>query len=211
MQLEPVSREPVVFLIDEDAAVLDALALLLRSVKIHVEAYASADAFLEGLDLKSPPLQACVVTDVRMPGMSGLELQSELARRNCTLPVIVLSAHADIPIAVRAMRSGALSVLEKPVNEQELIDLIHHALLGPSVAIGLRSRPVLEQHRARLTARQREVFDELMKGLQTKEVARRLGLSHRTVEVHRANILDRLQVGSFAQLLRELLAHSLSS
>ena len=203
-----MSSEPVVILIDDDAAVLDALALLLHSVKLEVETYSSADAFLTGLQSKLPSPRACIVTDVRMPGMSGLDLQAELARRNVRIPIIVISAHADVPITVRAMQSGALSVLEKPVNEQELIDLIHRALNDATADAPLASNPALEERRARLTDRQRDVFDGLMRGLQTKEVARRLGLSHRTVEVHRANILERLQVGSFSQLLRELLAHS---
>ena len=203
-----MSSEPVVILIDDDAAVLDALALLLHSVKLEVETYSSADAFLTGLQSKLPSPRACIVTDVRMPGMSGLDLQAELARRNVRIPIIIISAHADVPITVRAMQSGALSVLEKPVNEQELIDLIHRALNDATADAPLANNPALEERRARLTDRQRDVFDGLMRGLQTKEVARRLGLSHRTVEVHRANILERLQVGSFSQLLRELLAHS---
>lgn len=203
-----MSSEPVVILIDDDAAVLDALALLLHSVKLEVETYSSADAFLTGLQTRLPSPRACIVTDVRMPGMSGLDLQAELARRNVRIPIIVISAHADVPITVRAMQSGALSVLEKPVNEQELIDLIHRALNDATADAPLANNPALEERRARLTDRQRDVFDGLMRGLQTKEVARRLGLSHRTVEVHRANILERLQVGSFSQLLRELLAHS---
>ena len=203
-----MSSEPVVILIDDDAAVLDALALLLHSVKLEVETYSSADAFLTGLQTRLPSPRACIVTDVRMPGMSGLDLQAELARRNVRIPIIVISAHADVPITVRAMQSGALSVLEKPVNEQELIDLIHRALNDATADDPLAGNPALEERRARLTDRQRDVFDALMRGLQTKEVARRLGLSHRTVEVHRANILERLQVGSFSQLLRELLAHS---
>lgn len=203
-----MSSEPVVILIDDDAAVLDALALLLHSVKLEVETYSSADAFLTGLQTRLPSPRACIVTDVRMPGMSGLDLQAELARRNVRIPIIVISAHADVPITVRAMQSGALSVLEKPVNEQELIDLIHRALNDATADAPLANNPALEERRARLTDRQRDVFDALMRGLQTKEVARRLGLSHRTVEVHRANILERLQVGSFSQLLRELLAHS---
>ena len=203
-----MSSEPVVILIDDDAAVLDALALLLHSVKLEVETYSSADAFLTGLQTRLPSPRACIVTDVRMPGMSGLDLQAELARRNVRIPIIVISAHADVPITVRAMQSGALSVLEKPVNEQELIDLIHRALNDATADAPLANNPALEERRARLTDRQRDVFDALMRGLQTKEVARRLGLSHRTVEVHRANILEQLQVGSFSQLLRELLAHS---
>lgn len=206
-----MTSDTLVYLIDDDDAVLDALALLLRSVRLRVETFKSADSFLAALNERPLAPRACVVTDVRMPGMSGLDLQTELTKRNISIPMIVLSAHADIPIAVRAMRTGALSVLEKPVNEQELIDLLHQALQAPADAANAQSsftNAMLVRHRSRLTDRQKEVFDELMKGLQTKEVARRLGLSHRTVEVHRANILERLQVHSFSQLLRELLTQS---
>ena len=203
-----MSHDPVVYLIDDDEAVREALALLLSSVKMTVETFASANAFLDAIEVRPPEPQACLVTDVRMPGMSGLDLQGELARRKINIPIIIISAHADVPIAVRAMRSGALSVLEKPVHEQELIDLIHQALQSPAIPAEVDHSATLAEQRARLTVRQRDVFDQLMKGLQSKEVARKLGLSHRTVEVHRAHILERLGVSSFAKLLRDMLARS---
>jgi two-component system, LuxR family, response regulator FixJ len=196
----------IAFLIDDDVAVRRALALLFRSVRLEVQTFASAEEFLDLYRPHAPDARRCLVTDVRMPGMNGLELQEELRRRNIVLPLILISGHADVRLAVRAMRAGALTVLEKPVNEQELIDVVHQALnshdLG-EMANGQSS--ALEVQRALLTERQRDVFDLLIRGLQTKDVARQLDLSPRTVEVHRANILERLHISSFSQLLRQIL------
>ena len=201
--------QPIVFVIDDDAAVREALALLLRSVELAVETFPSATEFLEAIEAsRLQTSRACVVTDVRMPGMSGLDLQAVLAQRSIQIPIVVISGHADVPQAVRAMRAGALTFLEKPVNEQELIDTIHEALNGHGRHDTISHSSALEDQRARLTERQRDVFDHLMRGLQTKEVAKELGLSPRTVEVHRAKILERLQASSFSQLLQQLLAHS---
>lgn len=196
----------VVYLIDDDVAVRNSLALVFRSVQLEVEAFGSAEEFLSAYRPQPTDKRACLVTDVRMPGMSGLELQNELSRRGISMPVIVISGHADVPQTVRAMRAGALTVLQKPVNEQDLIDTIHQALSeAPSGNMAIRSS-VLDAYRSQLTERQREVFDLLMRGLLTKDVARQLNLSHRTVEAHRAKILERLQIGNFSQLLRQLLA-----
>ena len=194
-----------VYIVDDDSAVRKALALLLRSVEFDVETFVSAQAFLEAYQPAPPGTRCCLVTDLRMPGMSGLELQHELRRLNISIPLIVISAHVDVALAVRAMRAGALSVLEKPLNEQELIDSIHHAVNAITPGERPSQAMVLAEYRERLTQRQCQVFDLLMQGLQTKEVARQLDLSHRTVEVHRAKILERLQVSSFSQLLRQLL------
>ncbi len=194
-----------VFLIDDDVAVRKALALVLRSVQLNAVTFASAEEFLAAYQPPSSGDRHCLITDVRMPGMSGLELQGVLAHRKLFIPIIVISAHADIPQAVRAMRAGALSVLEKPVNEQELIDVINQALNAQEPHDAASRKLNLDACRERLTKRQCEVFDLLMQGLQTKEVARHLSLSHRTVEVHRAKILERLDIASFSHLLRRLL------
>lgn len=197
----------IVYLIDDDAAVRKALALVLRSVQLRVEAFDSAEAFLSAYRPDSED-RTCVITDVRMPGMSGLQLQNELLRRKLDIPIIIISAHADVRQAVRAMRSGALSVLEKPVDEQELIDIINSALEAPPPARTASNKSVIDAYRNKLTERQCEVFDLLLRGLQTKEVARQLDLSYRTVEVHRANILERLKLGSFTLLFQQLLSQS---
>ena len=197
----------MVYLIDDDAAVRKALALVLRSVQLQVETFGSAEAFLAGYRPNAED-RSCVITDVRMPGMSGLQLQNELQRRKCDVPIIIISAHADVRQAVRAMQSGALSVLEKPVDEQELIDVINSALEAPSPGKAASHKAVIDGYRSKLTERQCEVFDLLLRGLQTKEVARQLNLSYRTVEVHRANILERLKLGSFTLLFQQLLSQS---
>lgn len=196
----------IAYLIDDDVAVRRALALLFRSVRLEVQTFASAEEFLDLYRPHAPDARRCLVCDVRMPGMSGLELQEELRRRHIVLPLILISGHADVPQAVRAMRAGALTVLEKPVNEQELIDVIHQALNGNGASDGAAlASNALEAQRMLLTDRQRDVFDLLIKGLQTKDVARQLALSPRTVEVHRAHILERLNVTSFSHLLRQIL------
>jgi two-component system, LuxR family, response regulator FixJ len=171
----------IAYLIDDDVAVRRALALLFRSVRLDVQTFASAEEFLDLYRPHSPETRRCLVCDIRMPGMSGLELQDELRRRHITLPLILISGHADVPLAVRAMRAGALSVLEKPVDEQDLIDVIHEALNGAGDG-AISSSSALEVQRGVLTERQRDVFDLLIRGLQTKDVARQLDLSPRTAE-----------------------------
>lgn len=194
-----------VYIVDDDAALRKALALLFRSVEIDAETFPSAQAFLEAYRPAPPGDHCCLVTDVRMPGMSGLELQAELERRQFDIAVIVLSGHGDVPLAVRAMSAGALSFLEKPINEQDLLDLVFKAFNGTSPLPAQAQHDALEAHRTLLTPRQRDIFDLSMKGLQTKEVANRLNLSPRTVEVHRANILQRLQAPTFTKLISDFL------
>ncbi len=195
----------LVYLIDDDEAVRKALALVLRSVQLQVETFDSAESFLAGYQPNAED-RSCVITDVRMPGMSGLQLQNELMRRKFDVPIIIISAHADVRQAVRAMQSGALSVLEKPVDEQELIDVINRTLDAPPPGRSASHRAAIDGYRRKLTQRQCEVFDLLLRGLQTKEVARQLNLSYRTVEVHRANILERLKLSSFTLLFQQLLS-----
>lgn len=194
-----------VYIVDDDAALRNSLALLLRSVELEAETFASAQAFLAAYPFPSPSVPCCLVTDVRMPAMSGLELQAQLRRCKCEIPIILLSGHADVPMAVRAMSAGAVSLLEKPVNAQALIDLIFKALAEQPKPDPRRKVAALDARRGLLSSRQRDVFDLLMQGLQTKQVAHRLNLSPRTVEVHRAKILERLQAPSFAYLISDLL------
>jgi two-component system response regulator FixJ len=195
-----------VFIVDDDAAVRKALCLLFKSVQLEAEAFVSGEDFLKNYQPLAGEARACIVADVRLPGMSGLELQEEMARRNIRIPIIVISGHTTIVQAVHAMQLGALTVLEKPMNEQELIDTVHRALkVSPTEDMPGKSIAI-DRYRGLLTERQREVFDLLLKGLPTKAVARQLGLSHRTVETHRANILERLQIHSFSDVLQQLLA-----
>lgn len=190
-----------VHIIDDDDAVRKALRLLMVSVQLDVATYGSASEFLDRVEDLGTGGGDCLVVDVRMPEMSGLELQQELRRRRLgRLPVILMSGHGDIPMAVRAMKDGALTFLEKPVDEQALIDHVF-AAMRPRRNAAEEAQAVLAGYREKLTQRQAEVFDLLVQGLQTKAIAQRLSLSPRTIEVHRAKILERLEMRSFSTLL----------
>lgn len=178
---------PTVFVVDDDAAVRDSLTLLLETAGLAVEAYDSAESFLAAL---SPGRSGCLVLDMRMSGMGGLELQAELARREILLPIIFLTAHGDIPMTVRAMKAGAADFLTKPVDGATLIDRIHAALARARA--DREGETVRQNARARLsvlTEREQEILALAVAGCPNKEIARRLGISFRTVEVHRSHIL----------------------
>ncbi len=191
---------PTVFIVDDDEAVRNSLCLLLKSLKLAAVAYGSAAEFLAA---HNPELPGCAVLDVRMPGMSGLELQHELNRRGTILPVIFITGHGDVPMAVEAMRHGAFEFLQKPFRDQELIDCIQRA-----VARDLQNRAQLgerEQILARLktlTSREEEVLGLVTQGKANKVVAADLGISQRTVEVHRAHLMEKMGASSLAQLVR---------
>lgn len=191
---------PTVFIVDDDEAVRNSLCLLLKSLKLAAVAYGSAAEFLAA---HNPELPGCAVLDVRMPGMSGLELQHELNRRGTILPVIFITGHGDVPMAVEAMRHGAFEFLQKPFRDQELIDCIQRA-----VARDLQNRAQLgerEQILARLktlTSREVEVLGLVTQGKANKVVAADLGISQRTVEVHRAHLMEKMGASSLAQLVR---------
>jgi two-component system response regulator FixJ len=168
-----------------------------------VRTYASADAFVAVLDSVSP---GCVVTDVRMPGMSGMELLVEIARLRLAMPVIVVTGHADVPLAVRAMKSGAVDLLEKPFKASDLIDAVWRALeVGRNSQRNVVSAQEAQARLAALTAREIEVLDRLVRGQPNKIIAYEMGISPRTVEVHRANVMKKTQAGSFSELVRMFL------
>jgi two-component system response regulator FixJ len=192
-------NEAVVHVIDDEADVRDAVALLLKSVGLRSALYASAPEFLAA-PMRGP---GCVVVDVRLPGMSGLELLERLAREGQALPVIVMTGHGDIPMAVRAMRDGALDFIEKPFHDQALLDRIHEAIERSSRLqddVGERDR-LLRRH-ALLTHREKEVMSQVVDGRPNKLIADALGLSIRTVETHRAHIMDKMQAKSLSHLVR---------
>jgi two-component system response regulator FixJ len=192
-------NEAVVHVIDDEADVRDAVALLLKSVGLRSALYASAPEFLAA-PMRGP---GCVVVDVRLPGMSGLELLERLARKGQALPVIVMTGHGDIPMAVRAMRAGALDFIEKPFHDQALLDRIHEAIERSSRLqddVGERDR-LLRRH-ALLTHREKEVMSQVVDGRPNKLIADALGLSIRTVETHRAHIMDKMQAKSLSHLVR---------
>jgi FixJ family two-component response regulator len=196
--------EPTVYIVDDEPAIRDSLAMLLRSVGLASRTFPSAPAFLDGFEDGAP---GCLVADVRMPGMSGLELQEALRARAAALPVIIITGHGDIAMAVRAMKAGAADFIEKPFNEQVLLDAVHRALAQqrtgePPSAV----RAEIEARVATLTPREREVMLLVAEGRPNKVVATRLGLSTRTVEVHRAKAMEKMQARSLAELVRMAIA-----
>lgn len=191
---------PTVFVVDDDEGVRNSLRFLLKSVGLQTHALASAAEFLDGYKPSQP---GCLVLDVRMPGMSGLELQQQLNLRGAVIPVIFITGHGDIPMAVEAMQQGAFDFLQKPFRDQDLIDRIQRALERDA-----RNRAALEEHariRTRLdslTPREREVLALMTRGKPNKIMAAELGVSQRTVEIHRARVMEKSGAASLAQLVR---------
>ena len=191
--------EPTVFVVDDDASVREALASLIASVALHVECFATPGEFLRRAGNDNP---SCVVLDVRMPGLSGLEVQQRLAHTERKMPVIFISAHGDIPMAVRAMKDGAIEFLPKPFRDEDLLEAIQQALARDeaSKAHDLEINQVRSRH-ARLTRRQRQILALLMEGKLNKQIAAELGLSENTIKVHRHRIMERMGASSVARLV----------
>ncbi len=195
------SDQPVVFVIDDDAAIRDSLALLMKSVQQPTQLYSSADEFLQGWN---PDMTGCLVLDVRMPGMSGLELQKELIRRRISLPVIFITGHGDIQMAVEALKLGGFDFLEKPFRDEELLEKIKSALAQEKEDRELEhQKESIRKRVLSLTARELEIAQLLAQGNSNKTVAMDLGISQRTVELHRAHVMEKMQVRSLAQLVRQ--------
>jgi len=198
-------NNPNVFIVDDDQAVRESLSDLMDSVGLNAETFASAQEFLTRY---TPSLWGCLVLDIRMLGMSGLELQDELTRRGSLLPTIFITGHGDVPMAVQAMRRGAMDFIQKPFREQDLLDSINLALEnGAKIRESELERQTVRQQVESLTPREREVMDKIIAGKSNKVIATDLGLSQRTVEVHRANVMEKLQVRSLADLVR-LVTHA---
>jgi two-component system response regulator DctR len=210
--LDPSLGVPVVYLVDDEEVVRDALGWLLRSRRLLSEGFASGEAFLAFLDARPaswPDAPACLVLDVRMPGMSGLALFEQLAERGLLprLPVIFLTGHGDVPTAVAAVKRGALDFVEKPFSNNALVDRIEHALAGSAAALqARRAQAAFERQFADLTARERDVMRLVVEGRPNKLIADELAISVRTVEVHRARVFEKMNVKSaveLANLLRD--------
>lgn len=194
------TAEQTVFIVDDDAMIRQAMGFLLQSVNLNYETYESADSFLASV---TDDLSGCLVSDIRMPGTSGLELQDALARRGSTLPIIFISAHGDIPMAVEAMRKGALDFIQKPFRDQELLDRISAALKADRASQKSREEvSAIKERMARLTRREREVFDLVVAGKPNKIIAFTLNVSQRTVEIHRARVMEKMEARSLAELVR---------
>lgn len=192
--------QPLVYVIDDDEAVRDSLAMLLESIDLAHEVHASA---LEFLDAYDSDRHACVVTDIRMPGMSGLDLQQRLLEDHVDVPIIFITGHGDVPMAVTAMKRGAADFIQKPFRDQDLIDRIHKALKQDKERRGARleERTIRERLKT-LTPRETEVMERVIRGQANKVIAMDLGVSQRTVELHRARVMHKLRMRSVAELVR---------
>lgn len=191
---------PTVFIVDDDVSVREALSGLALSIGLHVEAFSSAKEFLR---YERPEVPACLVLDVRLPGQSGLELQRELAAGSNPIPVIIITAHGDIPMSVSAMKAGAVDFLTKPFREQDLLDAIHRALERESEALKHRSETAeLRARHERLTPREREVMALVVRGLLNKQIAAELGTSEVTVKIQRGQVMQKMQTESVPELVR---------
>jgi FixJ family two-component response regulator len=198
-----LSAPSTVFVVDDDRAVRDSLALLVHSVGLKVETFSSAQEFL---DAYQPDRRGCLVTDIRMPGMSGLELQERLSADDLRIPVIVLTGHGDVPAAVRALKGGAVDFVEKPFNPQALLDLIQQAIARDDEIRELAAQEAhVAERMALLTPREHEVMELVVAGKANKVIAIELAISERTVELHRGRIMKKMQARSLAELMRMVL------
>ena len=190
---------PIVYLVDDDPAVRDSLSLLLRSVGLASQAFPSALAFLEAYD---PDRHSCLVADIRMPGLSGLELQQRLNEKGAEIPIIFITGHGDVPMAVNAMKSGAMDFIQKPFRDQELLDRINKALQQDREQRAWRAEEgAIKERLAALTPRETEVMWRVVRGQANKVIALDLGVSQRTVELHRARVMRKLKMRSLAELV----------
>lgn len=191
---------PTVFVVDDDAAIRTAMQALFDSVNLRSEIFASADEFLEK---NATPQSGCLVLDIRMPGLGGLELQQRLISRGDKIPIIFITGHGDVPMAVEAMQKGALDFIQKPFRDQELLDRVRDALKTDRERRAADRRRIDVSDRiALLTKREHEVFDLVVTGKPNKVIAYELGVSQRTVEIHRSRVMEKMQARSLADLVR---------
>jgi FixJ family two-component response regulator len=191
---------PIVFVVDDDKAVRKSLARLIKSVGLTVEAFSSAREFLERDPSDGP---SCLVLDVRMPGLSGLDLQKELGKMGYTIPIIFITGYGDIPMSVQTIKRGAIDFLTKPINDQDLLDAIHRAIEQDKRIRGEQYEiETIKQRVDSLTPREREVFSLVVTGMLNKQIAHDLRMSEKTVKTHRSKVMDKMQASSLAELVR---------
>lgn len=199
-----MTDQAIVFIVDDDEPVRDAIGMLLESVDLPFEAYASAQDFLDSYD---PNRRGCLVLDIRMPGMSGLELQDRLVSDKAPLPIVFITGHGDIPMAVEAMKKGAVDFIRKPFRDQELLDRVREALdVENTNRSNYEDLSTIRERVALLTPRESEVFERVAAGQANKVVAIDLGISERTVEIHRSQVMQKTQARSLADLVRMKIA-----
>lgn len=200
MSVYPEKPRETVFVVDDDALVRRSLEVTLSLAGFRIVQFASAQHFLAQI---APDQSGCVVVDIRMPGMDGLALQEELSRRHAFMSVIIITGHADVPLAVRAMRAGAVDVLQKPISNEKLIAQIKSALaISAEKATEASLREKLSQKLKMLSDRERDVLRLVVEGYPNREIARALAISPRTVDIHRARVMEKLDAGSLAELVR---------
>jgi len=193
-------KPAAVFVVDDDEGVRTSLRLLIRSIGLPVETFDSAQEFLAQFDPERP---GCLVLDIRMPGMSGLELQQKLNERHAITPIVFITGHGDVPMAVEAMQAGAIDFVQKPFRDQDLIDRINRALEKDRTnRAALKERDAIRQRIEELTPREREVLELVTKGRANKVIAGDLSVSQRTVEIHRARVMEKMGASSLAHLVR---------
>ena len=198
-----MSSSATVFVVDDDREVRDALQLLMESVGLVVETHGSAQAYLDQFE---PGRAGCLVVDVRMPGMSGMDLQARLAAERLHPPIIVITGHGDVPMAVRAVQAGAVDFIEKPFNDQALLDSVHRAIEQDAEQRGEAS--ILADIQARyekLTPREREVLEQVVAGKRNKVIAFDLDVSQSTVEAHRAKVMEKMEADTLSDLMRMMI------
>jgi len=194
-----MKSEAAVYIVDDDPSIRRALQRVIESVGLAVKRYASAEEFLDKYD---PAQAGCLVLDVRMPGVSGLDLQETLAAKDINLPIVFITAYGDVPMTARAMKAGAVDFIEKPFNEQELLDAINRAIEQDAEFRREHTEHTDAQHRvAKLTPREREVLKIVVTGKANKEIAAELGISEKTVKIHRARVMEKMQADSLPELV----------
>jgi two-component system response regulator FixJ len=198
------AADRTVFVVDDDAAALDSLVMLLRSDRLNPSGFSSAQAFLDQL---APDARGCIISDVRMPGMDGVELIRALKARRCLMPVIVITGHADVTVAVQAMKAGAAEFVQKPFESELILRLVRACLEENDDAVDASAKRLRVMRRIEsLTTRERQVLDLIMEGASNKLIASSLDISPRTVEIYRANVMSKMRADSLSDLIRMTLS-----
>ncbi len=193
-------KRPIIFVVDDDASVRDAISNLLESVGLRAKLFGSTEEFWKSA---RPDVPACLVLDVRLPGVSGLEFQEMLAKNSVFIPIIFITAHGDVPMTSRAMKAGAIEFLMKPFQKEELLAAVHNGLERDRIRRDeMAEVSVLQSRVEQLTTREREVMDLVVTGLINKEIGAQLGLSEVTVKIHRSRVMQKMEASSLAELVR---------